>query len=139
MLNSHSNTDLGLLLIRVGVGIIFIAHGWNKLLDIAGTTGFFASYGIPAAPVFVWVVAIVELLAGIALVVGLWVSIAGLLLAIVMIMAITIVKIPTGGIGSIEYEFVLLLASLGLMFSGGGIHSLDSRRHTVQAPNISSM
>ena len=52
--------------LRLGVGIVFLVHGLGKLLAIgpaplglAGTAGFLASIGVPAAGFFAWVVALV--------------------------------------------------------------------------------
>lgn len=125
----HSNVDLGLFLIRLAVGVVFITHGYGKLMNISGTTGFFSSIGIPMAEFFAWVVALVELIGGIALVLGLWVPVFGLLLAIIMFFAIVLVKWvgPNGGFSSSEFEIVLLFASLGIMFSGAGKCALDNK------------
>lgn len=120
----NSKSSLGLLFMRIGVGAIFIAHGWSKLQDIAGTTAFFQSINIPMPEIFAWVVALVELVGGIALVLGLWVKLVGLLLAIIMAVAIINVKWPAGGFGASEYEFVLLMVNLGFMFTGAGSYSV---------------
>ena len=60
MTQSNSKTsDLALLLLRVGVGVIFILAGWGKLTGIDGTIEFFGNIGIPLPAVMAWVVAIV--------------------------------------------------------------------------------
>jgi putative oxidoreductase len=41
--------DLAMLIARIGVGVVFIAHGWQKLAinGVAGTAGFFRHIGVP--------------------------------------------------------------------------------------------
>lgn len=121
------------LVLRVVIGIAFIMHGWQKVSGgLAGTTGFFASVGIPFAAFFAFVVTWLEFLGGIALVLGLathWVS---KLLAIDMLVAILVVHakggffVPTG----VELPLLLLAATISLMITGGGKYSLDAKWHT---------
>ena len=79
--------DLAVLATRVAVGLVFFAHGWQKLLTngIGGTAAFFDQAGVPAAPAAAWVAALVELAGGAALVLGLAVPVAALLLLVDMI------------------------------------------------------
>jgi len=62
-IQSYVNVDLGLLLIRIALAIVFIAHGWQKLQNSSGVVGFFGSLGF--APIFAYLVIIIELLGGI--------------------------------------------------------------------------
>jgi len=55
---------VALLLLRLGVGLIFVVAGWDKLMDISGPQAFFADLGIPLAGLMAWVVAIVEFVGG---------------------------------------------------------------------------
>ena len=48
MVNIKKNHDLGMLLLRLAVGVIFIAHGWGKFSDMASTIGFFGQLGMPS-------------------------------------------------------------------------------------------
>ena len=121
MVNIKKNHDLGMLLLRLAVGVIFIAHGWGKFSDMASTIGFFGQLGMPS--VFAYLVAAVELLGGLALVVGLYTDLAALLLAIVMVVALVYVKMATlkvGFVGGYEFDLVLLAANLAIMFVGPG-------------------
>ncbi|MCB1389807.1 MAG: DoxX family protein [Rhodobacteraceae bacterium] len=67
-----ANADLAALILRVTMGVLFIAHGWLKLAVFtpAGTVGYFASIGLPAFLAYVTIAA--EILGGAALVAGLW-------------------------------------------------------------------
>lgn len=122
---SH-NKDLGLLILRVVVGIVFAAHGYMKFMGIAGTIGFFGSLGFPAF--MAYVVAAVELVGGISLIVGYGSKVASILLAFTMLVAIVKVHGPKGFMGAGGYEFTLTLmaASLGIFFAGPGKYSIGS-------------
>ena len=48
MINIKKNHDLGMLLLRLATGIIFIAHGWAKFSDMTGTVAFFGHLGMPS-------------------------------------------------------------------------------------------
>lgn len=67
-----SNADLAATVLRVSMGILFLAHTWLKLVIFtpAGTVGFFESLGFPGALAYLVIAA--ELFAGIALIAGLW-------------------------------------------------------------------
>lgn len=117
-----NNTDLALLLVRLGVGLVFVAHGWQKLDGMEGTVAFFGSIGLSAF--WAYLVAWVELIGGIAMLAGLYTNWAGLLLAIVMLVAITMLKFSKGFLGGYEFDLVLFLASLSIVFSGPGRYTL---------------
>jgi len=123
MVNIKKNHDLGMLLLRLAVGVIFIAHGWDKFADMGQTIAFFGQLGMP--PVAAYLVAAVELLGGIALVIGLYTDLAALLLSIVMVVALVYVKMITlkvGLKGGYELDLVLLASLLALVFTGPGKH-----------------
>ncbi|GAB3560432.1 putative oxidoreductase [Actinopolyspora lacussalsi] len=121
--------DLALLLGRVVLGIVFIAHGMQKLTQwgISGTAESFAGMGIPAPGVSAWFAALVETLGGIALILGVALPLVGVLLAAVMLGALFFVHLSQGFFssgGGYEYVLVLAAAALALGFSGGN-YSVD--------------
>lgn len=121
MVNIKKNHDLGLLLLRIAIGAVFIAHGWGKFAQMDGTIAFFATIGFPA--IIAYLVAAVELLGGVALVIGLWTDLVTLLFSIVMVVAIVYVKMGKFGLGFVdgyEFDLVLLAGSLAIMFVGPG-------------------
>ena len=65
--------DVALVVLRLIVGIIFIFHGWDKIFitGIDKTTGYFVAANLPQAELTVWVVALVELIGGALLILGL--------------------------------------------------------------------
>jgi putative oxidoreductase len=114
------------LVLRVVLGVIFIAHGFGK---VAGGVEDFsvhvARIGFPAPYLFAWVAALAEFLGGICVLVGLFTRYAALSIAIVMFVAITRVHLHQGLIDGFEFPLVLLVVAVALMLTGGGPASFD--------------
>lgn len=126
------NPSLGITFIRVIVGITFFMHGWQKLFTngIDGVGGFFGSVGIPAAAVAAFVVTFLELLGGIALIIGLGTRLVSAAFVIEMIVALFAVHLPNGFfVSNGGYELVLLLgvASAGIALAGPGLFAVDTQ------------
>ncbi len=119
------NYDIALLLIRIGVGIIFIVAGWGKLTGIEGAQAFFGDIGIPLAGVMAWVVAIVEFFGGIMVLAGIYIRVPAVLLAIIMVVAIFTVKLPDG-FQALRLDLMLMLAALALALAGSGAYSVKA-------------
>ena len=79
-----------MLAARLILGVILIAHGWQKFNEwtIAGTTESFESMGVPAASVAAPAAAIIELVGGILLILGLRTKIVAALVAIGMLLSL---------------------------------------------------
>lgn len=123
MIKRDADPDLGLLLIRVGLAVVFIAHGWQKFAAMDKTIGFFGTLGFGAF--FAYLVAAIELLGGIAMLVGIGTHYAGLALAAVMVAAIYLVKYNKGFLGGYEFDLTLLLAALGITLTGPGAQTIE--------------
>jgi putative oxidoreductase len=129
---------VGLTILRVVVGIIFITHGAQKLFvfGLGGVIGGFSQMHIPLPQISAPVVAFVEFLGGIALVIGLFTRVAAILLAIDMCGAIVFVHgrngffLPTG----YEYPLLLLAANVAILFSGPGPYAIDDRLWSSRRP-----
>ena len=122
--------DVALLIARIGLGVIFIAHGWQKLVTngVEGTAGFFDSVGVPLPTLSAWFATLVELVGGGLLVLGLGVPVVGLLLAVDMVGAWLFVHRGNGVfVTDSGWELVLALgvASLVLAAVGAGRYSVD--------------
>lgn len=122
--------DAALLVLRLAIGAIFIAHGSQKVFGfgIAGVTAAFTHMGVPFAALVAPLVSVLELVGGIALVLGLATRIAGLLLAIDMFCAILIVHGKNGFFLPRGFEFVMgnMAMALALAIVGAGAYSLDA-------------
>jgi putative oxidoreductase len=119
----------GTTLLRVAVGLIFAAHGAQKLFVMGpdGLAGFFGSLGIPFAALNAYFVIGVELIGGIAMVAGLGTRAVATLFAAIMLAAIATVHGAQGFFLPNGYEFTLALlaASLTLTLQGAGAFALD--------------
>ena len=94
-----------------------------KAISIPGTIGFFGTLGL-SVPVAYFVTA-VELIAGVFLLLGLMTSLCGLVLAIDMAVAIMLTHTVRPFVGGFEFEVVLLLCSLALVFLPTGTFSFE--------------
>jgi uncharacterized membrane protein YphA (DoxX/SURF4 family) len=119
--------SIGLLILRVVIGIVFVTHGVMKLNSIDMTAGFFSKIGIPAAGFFAWVVALVETVGGAALILGIGTTIVAILLGIVMLVAIFSAKLSSGFVGGYEFDVTLFAGLASLLLQGSGKYSLDSK------------
>lgn len=119
---------VGLLVLRMALGIIFIAHGYPKLAHLRGGTqmqSFFVEHGLPGY--FVYVAGVIETFGGGLLLLGLFTRAAALLLAMEMCVAIWKVHSGHGYLAVHDYEFPLTLATacFALATVGAGAISLD--------------
>ena len=136
-----TNAGWAPLALRIPVGIIFIAHGAQKLFGwyggggLEGTAQFMASLGLNPGYPMALLAGSAEFLGGVLLVAGFLVRPAGAVLAFTMIVAIFAAHFQ-GGLflsnGGYEYALALLAASVALLISGGGRASADLRLATGQ-------
>jgi putative oxidoreductase len=124
-MNAQGNSraaDWGLVPLRLVVGLVFVVHGAQKLFvfGLGGAAGFMAKVGIPLPFVAAVVVMAVEILGGLALILGLGTRVAAALLAFEMLVAILTVRLKMGFVGGYEFELTLLAASLSLALLGAG-------------------
>lgn len=114
-------TDAWLLLIRLGVGYIFMTSGYGKITHLSSITQYFESLGIPFAQIQAPFVSGLELIGGALLMLGLFSRPIAALLIAVMVVALATAKL--GDINSIrqliqQTEFLYILL-LGLIFAQG--------------------
>ena len=142
---SSSSTQLGITVLRVSLGVMWIAHALLKLVvfTLPGTAQYFASVGLPgflAYPVFA-----AELLGGTALLLGIYARQAALALVPVMAAAAW-VHTPNGWVhtsagGGWEYPVFLIAASIALWLLGDGAAAIKRSGLLVPAyvfPNLVS-
>ncbi|MEU7892875.1 DoxX family protein [Nonomuraea sp. NPDC049152] len=122
--------SITLLLARLAIGATFLIHGWVKFttMGISGVTALFEQIGVPLPGLAAPAVAVLEVVGGIALIVGAALPVFGVLLALDMVGAIFFVHLPNGFLadkGGIELPLVLGAACLALAFTGGGALAAD--------------
>lgn len=119
--------------LRVGVGVVMAYHGFTKFQDgISGTAGFLGSLNVPAANIAAPLLATVELIGGLLLIVGLGTRLCAILISLVLIGAISLVKInvgliaPQGGGAGAELDLALLVGAVAILFLGPGKLAIDN-------------
>ncbi|GMA31515.1 DoxX family protein [Litorihabitans aurantiacus] len=127
---SATTLSIGLLLARVVLGAVMIAHGAQKVFSftLSGTAASFEEMGVPLASVAGPGLALLELVGGVAIVLGAATRVIGVLFALAMVGAIAIVHLEAGFFASDGgYELVLLLAGVAgaLALTGAGRWSVD--------------
>lgn len=129
-MKSKSNVDVGLLLLRVITGILFLPHGIAKTLSgFKGVKAMLANNGMTE---LLWIGAFVgEVIAPICLILGLFSRISGLLIACVMVFAIILTEgstafttTSTTGAFVGELNFLYLILGVTFFILGAGKYSL---------------
>jgi putative oxidoreductase len=134
----HTSDSIGLLVLRLVTGAIFIGHGLPKLgflggKGIAGATAAFAGWGIPLPALSATLVATTETLGGALLMLGFLTRVVTAAQAFAMLVAVFVVHWPNGFLGRGGYQWALLLAAaaLCLMLDGAGRYSVDRKLGTA--------
>lgn len=120
--------------LRLAIGIIFIAHGAQKVFGAFGGPGLqtFSSFPAPFSgmrPAWVWMgaAAFAELAGGLLVLLGLFTRLGAFLIACVMLTAIIGVHWPNffANNKGLEFPFALLAIAFALLIAGGGQASVD--------------
>ena len=123
--------NLAMLLGRILMSAIFIQAGYSKLMNISGTIGYFQSVGLPMPSIAIWGVIAIEILGGLAILLGVQTRIAAAFLGLFSIAA--------GAIGHADINDLMHFQALmkdiaiggGLFYiaaNGAGSLSIDGRR-----------
>ncbi|MFC0119111.1 DoxX family protein [Pseudoalteromonas xiamenensis] len=136
-MNKFNQPALATTILRLSLGVMFLAHGFLKLLVFtpAGTAGFFRSLGLPEflGPLTMSL----ELAGGLLLVIGFQVRLVSVLLIPILIGSIVFVHGANGwGFGNAgggyEYPLFLIMASVVQALLGNGAYAIESRFKSVQ-------
>jgi putative oxidoreductase len=123
----------GMLPLRIVGGLVFLLHGAQKLLvfGLGGTADIMGKLGLPLPLMCAAVVIAVELLGGLAIILGVFARVAGALLAFEMAVAILVARWHGGFFAPYGYEFELTLLGACLTFAlnGPGRMSLEEIWH----------
>lgn len=119
--------DLGLLVMRVGVGgFMALNHGWPKLVKFSEKSGTFAPWFPLPSPVSYSLTVFAELVCAVLVVVGLGTRLSSLMLVFTMLVA----AFGAHGdslLGDGERALVFAAAFLGLALTGAGKYSVDAK------------
>ena len=136
------NPRLGQMILRVVLGVIFVAHGAATMFGDGGTgglAGFLGSLGIPVPVLAAWMITLLEFVGGMFLIVGLFVVPTAILLAVHMLAGIILVQIPNffvigpDAAGGYEFNLLLIAGLLSLLLGGPGLAAVDSRMQRLAA------
>ena len=120
-----TRNEWGLTFLRMILGLIFFIHGYSKFQGgIDNTVGFFDSLGIPGF--MAYVVATIELVGGLAVILGIGTRIISTLFAVIMVVAIFTAKLPDEFSGY-EFDLALLAISVCLACANRTRFSLDNK------------
>ena len=139
--------DIALLVARLALGAVMIAHGWQKLDQggLGGTADGFAAMGIPLAPAAAAFAIAIEIGGGVLVLLGALTPVVGVLWALNMAGAWWFVHRDAFFAGEGGYELVMVLGALGLVLAGTGAgrlsvdalltrsHAEDRQREAVAA------
>jgi len=120
--NTTGARGYSLLLMRVVVALIFISHGYPKLIEPAGTAAFFDGLGLPGF--LVPLVGVIEVGGGLMLLFGLFARPAAVALLFVIAGALIKVQIPGGITAGLERDFLITAALLVVIACGPGAFAL---------------
>lgn len=129
-MNIKQNADVGQLLLRVALGLLFIIPGFSKLMDPSGITGMLAGVGFPAAALFAWIVLLSEIIFGIALVIGWRTQKTAWPLVIILIVATLFFGLPgidmanPMSIMNVLWHLVGIAGLLSVIYTGPGKHRI---------------
>jgi putative oxidoreductase len=133
--------DIGLLVVRVVFGLIFAAHGAQKLFGwfggygISGTSGWLESSGFRPGKFFATALGLTEFIAGLLLALGFLGPVGPALIVAVMIVAMITVHwknaffVSTNGI---EHPLMFTVAAIGLALTGPGRYSIDYQQNWLR-------
>ncbi|MFB7141789.1 DoxX family protein [Gottfriedia sp. NPDC056225] len=127
--------NIGLLIIRLVIGLLFVGHGAQKLFGwfggygLKGTGGWFDSIGMKPGVTIALFAGLAELIGGILFALGLFTPLAGIIIAGTMVMAIIKVHAPNGlwaTSNGYEYNLTLVAVAIGVALIGPGQYALDT-------------
>lgn len=127
--------DIGLLLLRLVLGLTMAAHGSQKIFGwfggygLAGTGGWMEGLGFRPGRVHAAAAGTAEFIGGLLIALGLFTPVGSALLITVMVVAIVTVHVPKGFFvtdGGYEYPLLISTVAAALAFAGPGAYSLDA-------------
>jgi putative oxidoreductase len=129
-----NNQEIGSLLLRVILGFTFFMHGLDKFQGgIENFAAGFPSWGLPSF--LGYIVGIIELVGGMALILGIGTRVISGLMAAIMLGAIFFVKLRDGFLGGYELDIVLMTVAIHLVLNGSYLLAVDSKLLKLKTPS----
>ncbi len=119
-------SDFALLVGRVILGVILVAHGWPKVKNFKGTAGWMESIGLKPGTLFAGVSVLLEFVGGLMLIFGLFTQCIAALVVLQFVIIIAKVNFKKGLVGGYELDLAILALAAVLWAVGGGEKSLDA-------------
>lgn len=113
------------LMLRIGIGGLFLTIGIFSIISPAGVKEMLANLGFPIASFFAWLLILIELLCGAAVLVG-W-KIKWVTIPIALVLFVSMVISPLGGFAHPLKDAALLLATIALWLLGPGMWGMDRK------------
>ncbi|USK72470.1 DoxX family protein [Peribacillus asahii] len=124
--------EIGSLLLRLVLGFTFFMHGLDKFQGgVENVAAGFPAMGLPSF--LAYIVATIELVGGIALILGFGTRIFAGLMACIMLGAILFVKLDSGFVGGFEFDVALLIIAIQLVLNGSSLLALDSKLPQIKS------
>lgn len=116
----------GPTILRFALGAVLVAHGYKKLVgDKSGFASYLESLKFWPGKFWAWLVTLVEFVGGILLILGLWMQLAALVLAVQFLVIVFYVQRGKSFMGGWEFDFLIFMSLLALLILGPGALSLD--------------
>ena len=123
--------ELGALIVRIVLGVIFAVHGIVKFQDgISNTVGWFESIGLPGF--LAYGVASVEIVGGLLLIIGLATRIVAGVFLLLLVGAIITVKLAVGFVNGYEFDLALMAMAAFLAMAGSELFAVDNRFNSIE-------
>ena len=132
----NTSFDFILLSLRIFLGIIFIAHGSQKLFGIlsgrgiSGTISMVESMGFFLPGFLAWILALSEFLGGLGITLGILPRTSAFLISIIMLVAIFSIHVENGFFnknGGIEFPLLLLVVAFTIFNAGAGKYAIYNK------------
>lgn len=119
-------SDVALLVGRIILGVILVAHGWAKIKGFKGTAEWMESIGLKPGILFAGVAVLIEFVGGLMLIFGLFTQCVAALVVLEFLFIIVRVNFKKGLVGGYEFDLAIVGLAAVLWAAGGGAKSLDA-------------
>lgn len=128
----------GMIPLRVMFGVVIILQGIDRLLGVREAGALLGTLSAEWQMAVVLFFSIVEIVAGVMAIPGIFVRLVGFAIVIEMAVAVFFERIPLEFNGSLQAQLLMIAIASMMIFSGAGRHSVDHAlacRHLVRHPN----